>query len=281
MPQAPATPTEEALHADVARLAAIDRLPCSSGEATAATWIADRFREAGAHVVVDDEEVHGTYYTPLGVLNALGAAGGLAILAGRRALGGLLGAAAFAGLWQDLTGGPRRTLRRFLRRGTTTNVGASFGPENAEHTIVVHAHHHAAPTSFIFHDTVTKFVVEKLPWFMNGRDGWPPLMGVVTGGPAAVAISSLTGGRRTAAAGTVLAVGTAAVMADMVRQPVVPGANDNLSGVATLLEVGRRLGREPLPPGVRVLLVSLGAEEANQEGMLAFERRHFGALARD
>jgi Zn-dependent M28 family amino/carboxypeptidase len=94
-------------------------------------------------------------------------------------------------------------------------------------------------------------------------------------------MSSLTGGRRTAAVGTLFALGTAAVMADMIRQPVVPGANDNLSGVATLLEVARRLGAQELPPGVRVMLVSLGAEEANQEGMLAFERRHFGALARD
>src|SRR4051794_37366158 len=132
MPQAPATPTEEALHADVAHLAAIDRLPCSSGEATAAAWIADRFREAGAHVVVDDEEVHGTYYTPLGVLNAIGAAGGLAILAGRRALGGLLGAAAFAGLWQDLTGGPPRAPRPLLRRGATAHVGGAVRPPKAQ-----------------------------------------------------------------------------------------------------------------------------------------------------
>jgi hypothetical protein len=281
---APATPTEEALHADVTTLAAIERLPCSDGEAQAAAWIAERFRAAGAtRVQVDEEDVHGTYYTPLGVLNAVAAAGGLAVLAGRRGLGGILGAAAFAALWEDLTGAPRRTLRRFLKRGTSTNVVASFGPDDAEHTIVIHAHHDATRTSFIFDDTVTKFVVEKLPWAMDGRDRWPPLMGLVVGGPATVAISALTGGRRTAAVGTALALGTAAVMADMIRQPVVPGANDNLSGVAVLLEVARRLGSgdaEPAP-GVRVLLVSLGAEEANQEGMLAFERRHFGTLPRD
>jgi len=68
-------------------------------------------------------------------------------------------------------------------------------------------------------------------------------------------------------------------MADMIRQPVVPGANDNLTGVAVLLEVARRLAREGTPPGVRVILLSAGAEEANQEGMLAFARRRFGELA--
>ena len=115
---------------------------------------------------------------------------------------------------------------------------------------------------------------------MNGRDRWPPLMGLVWGGPAAIAVSSLTGGKKTAALGTAFAAGTAAVMADMIRQPVVPGANDNLSGVAVLLEVARRLRDGGGPPdGVRVILLSAGAEEANQEGMLAFARRHFPSLS--
>jgi Peptidase family M28 len=282
MTGAATTPTEEALHADVAALAALDRLPCSPGEAQAAAWIAERFAACGARVAVDEEEVHGTYFTPLGILNAVGAAGGLAVLAGRRALGGLAAAAAAAGVWQDLTGGPERTLRRFLKRQTTTNVVAEFGAPDAEHTLVVHAHHDAARTSFIFDQTAAKFVTERLPWLMDGRDRWPPLMGLVFGGPAAVAVSALTGGRRTAVAGTALAAGTAGVMADMIRQPVVPGANDNLSGVAVLLEVARRLhAAGGPPPGVRVILLSAGAEEANQEGMLAFARRHFGRLAPD
>jgi Zn-dependent M28 family amino/carboxypeptidase len=124
--------------------------------------------------------------------------------------------------------------------------------------------------------------MDHLPFLMSGRDRWPPLMGIVWGGPAAIAISALTGGKKTAVAGTVVAAGTAAVMADMIRQPVVPGANDNLSGVAVLLEVARRLRDGGGPPeGVRVVLLSAGAEEANQEGMLAFARRHFPELSVD
>ena len=57
-------------------------------------------------------------------------------------------------MWQDLTGGPRRALRRVLKRRTTTNVVAEFGPEDAAHTLVVHAHHDAARTSFIFDQTL-------------------------------------------------------------------------------------------------------------------------------
>jgi Zn-dependent M28 family amino/carboxypeptidase len=116
---------------------------------------------------------------------------------------------------------------------------------------------------------------------MERTDRWPPLMGLVVGGPVAVAASAVTGGRRTAAVGTAFAAGTAAVMAHMIREPVVPGANDNLSGVAVLLEVARRLQEHPPPAGVRVVLLSAGAEEANQEGMLAFARRHFGDLPTD
>ncbi|MCW2993150.1 MAG: Zn-dependent exopeptidase [Conexibacter sp.] len=278
MSGAATTPTEEALHADVAALAAYDRLPCSPGEAEAAAWIAERFAAAGARVAVEDELVHGTYFTPLGIFSALAAAGGVAVLTGHRRLGGVAGALAAAGIWQDLTGGRRRALRRVLKRQQTTNVVASVGPEDAERTLVVHAHHDAARTSFIFDESVARFMVEKLPSVMERTDRWPPLMGVVWGASAAVAVSALTGGRRTAAVGTVFAAGTATLMAHMIRQPVVPGANDNLSGVAVLLEVARRLQDAPPPAGVRVILLSAGAEEANQEGMLAFARRHFGEL---
>jgi Zn-dependent M28 family amino/carboxypeptidase len=46
-----------------------------------------------------------------------------------------------------------------------------------------------------------------------------------------------------------------------------------------LIELARAL-REP-PEGLRVLLVSMGAEESNQEGILAFGRRHFHDLPRE
>jgi hypothetical protein len=279
------TPIEAALHADVAHLAALDRLPCSPGEAEAAAWIADRMREAGAaRVRIDEELVHGTYFTPLGILNAVGALGGVAALGGRRLVGGLAATVAAAGLWQDLTGGRKRTLRRFLKRQKTTNVIAEFGPADAAHTLVVHAHHDAARTSFIFDQTVTQFVAGKTR-LMEKTDRWPPLMGLVWGGPAAVAVGAATHHRKTVAVGTLVAAGTAGVMRHMIHEPVVPGANDNLSGVAVLLEVARRLGGGDssgngdagLPPDTRVILLSAGAEEANQEGMLAFGRRYFGS----
>jgi putative aminopeptidase FrvX len=165
-----------------------------------------------------------------------------------------------------------------LPRGSTGNVVAEAGDPEGQRTLVVFAHHDAARTSFIFDQRLVRLAWERLPRLVERRDRWPPLMGLVIGGPVLVALGALGRSRRVTGAGVFLASGTAAVMADMQRNPVVPGANDNLSGVAVLLELARLLGEGPRE-GLRVLLVSTGAEEANQEGMLAFARRHFPSLA--
>jgi Zn-dependent M28 family amino/carboxypeptidase len=59
----------------------------------------------------------------------------------------------------------------------------------------------------------------------------------------------------------------------MWRSPTVPGANDNLSGVACLVVLAELLRDQPLS-GVRVLLASCGAEEALQDGIRGFMARH-------
>jgi hypothetical protein len=275
---ASATTERSTLRETVEHLAALERAPCSPGEREAAEWIAERMREAGCEAHVEAEEVHGTFTWPLGLLAGIAAAGGLAALRGRRRAGFMAGALAAAAIWEDLGGGRRRPFRRVLPRGTAHNVVAETGDPDAGHTLVVMAHHDAARTSFLFDQALVRLVWERVPRLVERCDRWPPLMGLVIGGPALVALGALTGSRRQMAAGTVLAAGTAAVMADMQRNPVVPGANDNLTGVAALLELA------PLVAdlrGLRVLLVSTGAEEANQEGMLAFARRHFDSLPRE
>lgn len=52
-----------------------------------------------------------------------------------------------------------------------------------------------------------------------------------------------------------------------------PGANDNASGVAVLLEIGKALTRFPLLT-TEVTLVATGAEESGTNGALAFLRQH-------
>jgi Iap family predicted aminopeptidase len=57
----------------------------------------------------------------------------------------------------------------------------------------------------------------------------------------------------------------------------VPGANDNLSGVAAVIALADALRERPLS-GLAVVLVSAGAEEALQEGIRGFAARRFPRL---
>jgi Zn-dependent M28 family amino/carboxypeptidase len=66
-------------------------------------------------------------------------------------------------------------------------------------------------------------------------------------------------------------------MADIARSRTVPGANDNLSGVAALVRLAELLAERPIE-GLRVLLVSCGAEESLQDGIRGFLRRHAAEL---
>jgi hypothetical protein len=264
----------------VERLAPLKRNPGSEGEREAAEWIAARLRAAGADARIEAEEVSSTFYLPIGLLNAVGAAGGVAALLGARRLGAAAGAAAADGLWEDLTGGSRRPARRLLPRATIRNVVAETGNRAAQRTLVIVAHHDAARTSFVFDETLPRAFVTHLPNLAARLDRWPPLMGLVALAPALVAAGSLVRHRWLVATGTAMAAASAAVMADMGTNEVVPGANDNLSSVAVLVAVAEALRERPVS-GLRVLLVSTGAEEANQEGMLAFARRHFASLPKE
>ncbi|MFL5855362.1 MAG: M28 family peptidase [Solirubrobacteraceae bacterium] len=273
-------PTADVLREVVEALAPLRRNPGSEGEREAAEWIARRLGEAGAAARIEAEEVGSTFYLPIGVHSALGAAAGVASLLGARRLGALAGATVAAGLWEDLTGGSRRPLRRLLPKATVRNVVAEAGDRDAARTLVLVAHHDAARTSFIFDETLPRALIDHLPVVVDRLDRWPPLMGLVFLGPALVAAGSLAGRRGMVAMGTAMSAASAAVMADMGTNEVVPGANDNLSAVAVLVRIAEALRDEPVK-NVRVLLVSTGAEEANQEGMLAFARRHFAELPKE
>jgi hypothetical protein len=244
---------------DVAQaLARLERGSATAGEREAAAWIAARLREQGLPVEVDEERAHGGYWWPLGLLNLLALAGALVR---RRVL-----AALAVGLLVDDIDHRSRAFRRVLPRRETWNVTATAGDPDAERTVVVVAHHDAAHGGVIFDTSLIEAVGTRWPQVIARAKRWPPVMWGMVIGPLLV----LAGRRR---AGAAWCAGAAAVMADVGRTPVVPGANDNLSAVAVVLELARERFE-----GVRVLLVSTGSEESNAEGMQAWGRRRFGAL---
>jgi Iap family predicted aminopeptidase len=95
-----------------------------------------------------------------------------------------------------------------------------------------------------------------------------------------VSLGAATGRAGLRRTGMALSLASLAAMVDIAARPAVPGANDNLTGVAALVALARAFHRDPVP-GLRVLLVSAGAEEALQEGIRGFARRHFPRLQRD
>jgi hypothetical protein len=261
----------------VRHLASFERPSASEGERRAAEWIAARLREHGCEARVERELAHGTYWWPLGLLCGLAGAAGLS---GRRVPALLAGAFATAAIADDITGGRQWFRRRLLPTKATHNVVAQAGDRDATRTVVIVAHHDAAHTSVLFSPAPSAFVGDRLPGLLERTDTTPPLMWPVIGGPLLVAAGGLLGARTLRIAGTLLALGATASFAEIGSRGVVPGANDNLSGVATLIGLARRLDEEPVR-GIRVVLVSTGSEESFMEGMQAYARRHFKDLPRD
>jgi hypothetical protein len=156
-------------------------------------------------------------------------------------------------------------------------VVAETGDPRAERTVLLVAHHDAAHSGLIFHPALPRLVARRFPAAIERADRTFPVISLVWLGPVLVGLGSALGRRGALAAGTVLAAGSAGAMLDIGLRAVVPGANDNLSAVGVLLALAAELRERPVE-GVRVLLVSTGAEEAFMEGMQGFMRRHRSTL---
>jgi hypothetical protein len=271
------TPDRAWLRERLQELERIDRPSATEGERRAAEWIVERFAELGAEARIEAEPAHGTYWWPLGIGAALGTLAGFAALRGRRLLGTLLGAIGAAGIAADFPPG-KRPLRRLLPKRTTYNVVCELGPAEAGRTVVLIAHHDAAHSGLVFHPRLPR-IADRLG-MIEGKDTSPMLMAPVVGGPVLAGLGALTGRRLLAKLGAFLGLGSVAAMADIGLRQTVPGANDNGTGVVALLALAKRLLEEPTED-VRVILLSVGAEESFSEGIKAFGERHFPGLPRD
>ena len=262
-------------------LAGIERGPGSPGEAQAAEWLAERLRAVGCETTVENEEFLDGYAEPMRAMAGaatIGAALGLT-RRGRR-IGGLLAALAAASMAEDTSNGPRVYRRMSGAHRQTQNVLATAGDAAADRTLVVLAHHDAAPTGLIFDDRLQVYLGERFPGVLERIDTSLPLWWAAIGGPALAAVGALRGRRGLTATGLAGSLLATAIFADVARSPIVPGANDNLTAVAVLVALAERLRAEPIE-GLRVLLVCCGAEEVVQGGIHGFARRHFGELDRE
>ena len=245
----------------VRELAAMDRPSASEGERRAAEVLAGRLRDLGWDARIEVERAHGGFWWPLALANALAFVATFL----PRPLRVALAALAAAAVYDDTTGG-RQWFRRPLQTRRTHNVVAEGGDPSAARTLVVVAHHDAAHTSVIYNPAVPLAVARRFPDQVERSDRTFPVMWPTVLGP----ILAAAGLRRSA---RFLTAGVCAVMADIARSPVVPGANDNLAAVGVLAAVADALRERPVA-GARVVLLSTGSEESFSEGMQGFVRRH-------
>ncbi len=264
---------EADLRETIEALAVIDRPPHSPGEREAAEWIRDRFERIGLEARVE-EELSDPYYAPyMAALSAVGTVAGLIGARRRSPLAALAAAAAAVAIGEDSANGPRLFRRLVTRKKTTWNAVAEAGDPDAERTLVLLAHHDASNTGFIFDQGPQKKVWELNPELIERTDTSVPMWWIVIAGPLLAALGAATGSRKLSIAGAAASTGAAISFADIARSPVVPGANDNLSGVAVQVAFAEALRERPIE-GLRVVLASCGSEEVLQGGVIGFFERH-------
>lgn len=256
------------------QLGAIHRPPCSPGERQAAEWLAHRLRRAGAASVELEDEPSWGQFPPLATaIGGVGVAGAALALRRRPLAATALAVLSLAALLDEVQNGPRLFRRALRRRRLTVNVVARAGDWEGEHTLLVLAHHDAAQTGVLFDQGLQRKIHERFPGLLARFKTQPPQWWLGLAAPLGALASALSGRRGPARAGLILGVAGTGLMGDIWRSPTVPGANDNLSGVACLVGLAEILRDQPVS-GVRVLFVSCGAEETLQDGIRGFMARH-------
>lgn len=253
---------------DVATLASMTRESARDGELEAARWVADQLADAGLQPVVQVHRYQHSYALVHGVHEMVALAG----VARGGLRGALLTAAAGVSLDAECSG-----RSQWLRGLLPDDVGAGVlvripaADDGADHrgTVVFAAHVDAANTGWVWHPRLAALGADRA----HRERTMAPAMAPVTAALAAGVLGSAL--PRRARVARALRAGAAAVLAGAVagvtsvgRSPTVPGASDNATGVAVLLELARRLA-VAAPSGTDVVLLFPGSEEAGMGGMRA------------
>ena len=283
MVSSPDTELQERLGADIAGLCRFERPSASEGERQAAKWVASRLRGMDLEPELEEFDFYPDYWNVWGSHAALAAAAGVAALLSRRLAWPAAAANTFltTSFWGDLNCGFHWLRSRFPAR-PSYNVLARLPNPSAQRVLIVSAHHDAAHSGLVFHPAVPRLMART-----SGKGGPTPAilklpfgaMLLVTAGAWLRSLGLADSVARPALRlGVILNGVMAALMADIGRSPVSPGANDDASGVAAVLELARDLSREK-PSNLEVWFLSIGCEEGIMGGMMAFLDRHQEELA--
>ena len=230
---------------DIRALAGMVRDSADAGERAAAAWVHARLLEAGVEDVAREPYRWPRTYVWSHLAHALC---GLS----RRRWVRLLAAISY----ELEVSGRLQWSQRLMPQGNGVNVVARIPAAGVvERTFVLVAHLDAQRSGVVWD-----------PRLVEAGAGQRLAKRAMTPAAAAGAAAIALGFR------PLVALNVAALL-DTATRATVPGANDNASGVAALLELGRRLAAEPLP-GTEVLLVFPGSEESGMGGMRRFLADH-------
>ena len=258
------------------------RLAGTDAERRAANRLATRLREAGRRAEIEPTYVHPQYGLIHATHCALGFAGSLLAIV-QPAIGFGIVLATAISMYLDLNYRIYLVRRLFFRRASQNVVSPGERP-NAPARVLLCAHYDAARTGAVF-DPKRVARGARIARRLSVPIGpfrilfWSmaillPILGARMAGIDSGLISLLQ-----LPPTLILLVGVF-LLVDIELSDVVPGANDNASGVATVLSLADELGADP-PAHLDVWVLLTGAEECLQEGMRSFVRAHRDDLDRE
>ena len=258
------------------------RLAGTDAERRGAARMAERLREAGHRVEIEPTYVH-PQHTLVHAVHCLAGFAGSLIAVAAPAAGFALVLATAISMYLDLN--HRVYLLRYLFfRRASQNVVASGPPTGAPARVILTAHLDAARTGAAFEPRRMRRSAR-----LAARIGLPlgpfrvlfwslaallPILGARMAGLDSNLVAMLQ------LVPTFTLLLGAFALVDIRLSAASPGANDNASGVATVISLARVLGAEP-PRNLDVWVVLTGGEECLQEGMRAFVRSRRKQLDRE
>jgi hypothetical protein len=251
------------------------RLTGTDAERRAANRLAGRLRQLGRRADIEPIHVHpqtGLIFA----LHALVAFAGSLVSVEIPALGFALVLIAATSMYLDVNARAYLLRRLFFRRASQNVVSRGSNP-GVPARLLISAHYDAARAGTVF----SPRAVRMLAWLQRA---FPFPMG-----PSRILFWSIAvllpfagvrmAGIDTSALAVLQLLPTLAILlaifgsVDVALSSVVPGANDNASGVATVMSLADELERDQ-PRNLDVWVLFTGGEESLMQGMRAFLRTH-------
>jgi hypothetical protein len=251
------------------------RLAGTDAERRAGNWLAERLRDGGRTTEVEPTHVHPHYALVHAVYCLLGVGGSLLAVASPPA-GFAIVLVVGASMYLDLNARFYVLRRLFFRRASQNIV--SPGPRaKAPARVFLCAHYDAARTGPFFRPrTIARFArldrASPLPLGPFRILFWSlaallPVLGIRLAGVDSALISVLQ------LIPTLILLFGALMLVNLELSDIVPAANDNASGVATVLSLAEELGSDP-PENVDVCVLLTGGGECLMEGTRSYLRAH-------